>query len=138
MAFEPIETQEDLDRIISARLTRERERFADYDDLKAAAEAGAEAIAERDALRGELTAARRESIAAAAGIPASLVVGDTVEEMQAHAKGIREVIEERAAAVVASAVDERVESPAAAPGPIVPGVGSAPEPPVNPLSELFG
>ncbi len=32
--FQPIQSQADLDRIIGARLARERERYADYDDLK--------------------------------------------------------------------------------------------------------
>lgn len=35
-AFEPITSQEELDRRLGARLAREREKFADYDDLKAA------------------------------------------------------------------------------------------------------
>lgn len=35
MTFKPIETQEALDLIIKDRLAREREKFADYDDLKA-------------------------------------------------------------------------------------------------------
>lgn len=33
-AFEPITSQEDLDRRIGARLARERDKFADYDELK--------------------------------------------------------------------------------------------------------
>lgn len=32
--FEPITSQEELDRRLGARLAREREKFADYDDLK--------------------------------------------------------------------------------------------------------
>ena len=32
--FKPIETQEELDAVIKARLSREREKYADYDDLK--------------------------------------------------------------------------------------------------------
>ena len=35
MTFKIIETQEALDLIIKERLAREREKFADYDDLKA-------------------------------------------------------------------------------------------------------
>ena len=34
MAFEVIETQEALDKIIGDRLAREKAKFADYDDLK--------------------------------------------------------------------------------------------------------
>lgn len=33
-AFEPITSQEDLDRALGKRLAREREKFADYDELK--------------------------------------------------------------------------------------------------------
>ena len=33
--FKTIETQEELDRIIGERLSRQKEKFADYDDLKA-------------------------------------------------------------------------------------------------------
>lgn len=36
--FKPITTQADLDRVVGARLAREREKFADYGDLKAKAE----------------------------------------------------------------------------------------------------
>ena len=32
--FKNIETQEELDAIVKARLSREREKYADYDDLK--------------------------------------------------------------------------------------------------------
>ena len=34
MAFEPIETQEALDKIIKERVERERAKYADYDELK--------------------------------------------------------------------------------------------------------
>lgn len=34
MSFKTIETQEELDRIIQDRLTREREKYADYDEIK--------------------------------------------------------------------------------------------------------
>ncbi len=37
MAFEPITTQEQLDKFIGERLAREREKYADYDALKAKA-----------------------------------------------------------------------------------------------------
>lgn len=32
--FKPIETQEELDRIIQDRLNRQKEKFSDYDDMK--------------------------------------------------------------------------------------------------------
>lgn len=135
MPFEPIETQEDLDKIVGARLAREREKYADYDQLKATAEEASEAIAERDALRGQLTESRRESIATAAGIPVELVVGDTEDDMRAHADRIKALVNEKAQAAA-------TETPPAAPqmpnGPIVPGVGTPPTPTPNPLADLFG
>ena len=135
MTFEPITSQEDLDKIVGARLAREREKYADYDDLKAAAAAGAEAIAERDTLREELLAAQRQSIATAAGIPVELVVGADAEAMQAHADGIKAQID----AVRASAAEgSQQATPQMSTGPIVPSVGTTPTPTVNPLSELFG
>ena len=35
--FKPIDSQEDLDRIIEKRLARERAKFADYEEVKAKA-----------------------------------------------------------------------------------------------------
>ena len=32
--FKTIETQEDLDRIVKERLARQKEKYADYDELK--------------------------------------------------------------------------------------------------------
>lgn len=136
MSFEPIETQEDLDKIVGARLAREREKYADYDDLKAAATAGAEAIAERDELRAELTEARRASIASAAGIPVELVVGDSEESMQAHADRIKSLVDEKAKA--AAAATQPAEAPQMPAGPIVPGVGTPSTPTPHPLADLFG
>lgn len=134
MPFEPIESQEDLDKIVGARLAREREKFADYDQLKAAAEEASAAIAERDELRGKLIESRRESIATAAGIPVELVVGDTEDDMRSHADRIKALVDAQAKAAA--------ETPPAAPqmpnGPIVPGVGTTPTPTTNPLSDLFG
>lgn len=135
MPFEPIESQEDLDKIVGARLAREREKYADYDQLKATAEEASAAIAERDELRGKLIESRRESIATAAGIPVDLVVGDTEEAMQSHADRIKALVSEKEKAAA-------VETPPAAPqmpnGPIVPGVGTTPTPTTNPLADLFG
>lgn len=37
-SFKPIESQEELDQVISKRLARERKKFSDYEDLKAKAE----------------------------------------------------------------------------------------------------
>lgn len=137
LSFEPITTQEDLDKIITARLSREREKFADYDDIKAAATAGAEAIAERDELKTELLSARREHIAVTTGVPVDLIVGDTAEAMQAHADGIRAVIDAAAATQASAEAAAQTSAPAPS-GPFVEGVGDSGTPPHNPLAELFG
>lgn len=139
MAFEPITTQEDLDRIVGARLSREREKYADYDQIKAVAEEASAAIAERDELRAQLTDAKRASIAASAGIPVELVVGDNEEAMQAHADRVAEFISERAEAEAESkrAADAPANQ-APASGPFVASVGTTPEPTQNPLAALFG
>ena len=75
-AFTPITTQEDLDKVIGARLARERDKCADYDDLKAAASklAAAEArLAQIDKGRTD-----RARIRARGGVEgASFGAGDT-------------------------------------------------------------
>lgn len=65
-------TQADVDRIVRERVKRERERFADYDDLKAKAE-GAKTVEERMAqlerdLATERATALRASVAARYGV----------------------------------------------------------------------
>ena len=69
-------TQADIDRIVKERVKRERERFADYDDLKAKAEGAKTATERLAALEAKLAEAdareqRRqlvESVAAKHGI----------------------------------------------------------------------
>lgn len=49
--FKPITSQEDFDRIFGARFAKEKGKYADYDELKADAEAyRADQDAKRDAL----------------------------------------------------------------------------------------
>ena len=111
MSFKPIETQEELDRIIQGRLEREREKFADYDDLKAKNEAYESQVATlqatidessnankaHDATVAELnekiksfeTANLRTKIALQHGIPIDLVdrlSGDDEESIKADAE----------------------------------------------------
>lgn len=52
--FKPIESQEELDRIIGERLSRQKEKFSDYDQLKAR-------VAELETENGGLRAALDES-----------------------------------------------------------------------------
>ena len=96
-------SQEELDRIIQARLDRERKKFADYDELKKAADrltqleeankseaekavARAEAAEKRAA---ELEAATlKATVAADKGVPAALLTGSTQEELEASADAL--------------------------------------------------
>lgn len=100
-------TQSEVDRLLGERLAREREKYADYDDLKAAASrlkeiedagkseqqkladqlaAAQRQIAERDAALAEATqASLRATVAADKGVPASSLTGSTKEELEAAA-----------------------------------------------------
>ena len=98
-------SQEELDRIIAARLDRERRKFADYSELKAKADKLAEieeankseaertaerlAAAEKRAAELEAKALRAE-VAAAKGVPAGLLTGSTQEELEASADALIE------------------------------------------------
>lgn len=101
--FEAITSQDDFDARIQARIARERNRFADYDDLKASAARLAEidaanqtesekvaerlAVAEKRAVELEAKATRAE-VAAAKGVPAELLSGSTQEQLEASADAL--------------------------------------------------
>jgi hypothetical protein len=103
-AFKAPASQEELDRIIEARIARERKKIpADYDELKAKAaklaeieeankteaekaQARAEA-AEKRAIELEAKALRAE-VAAAKGVPVNLLTGSTQEELEAAADAL--------------------------------------------------
>lgn len=102
--FKAPASQEELDRIIQARLDRERKKLPnDYDELKAKAQKYAEweeankteaqktadrlAAIERE--NAELkTGKLRAEVAAAKGVPASLLTGSTQEELEAAADAL--------------------------------------------------
>ena len=101
--FKAPASQEELDRIIQARLARDRAKFADYDELKAKAaklaeieeankteaekaQARAEA-AEKRAIELEAKALRAE-VAATKGVPVNLLTGSTQEELEAAADAL--------------------------------------------------
>lgn len=102
--FKAPASQEELDRIIQARLDRERKKLpTDYDDLKAKAQKYAEweeankteaqktadrlAAIERE--NAELkTGKRRAEVAADKGVPAALLTGSTQEELEAAADAL--------------------------------------------------
>lgn len=101
--FKAPASQEELDRIIGSRLDRERQKFADYDDLKAKAskydeaenaakselererEARTKAEAERDNARNESLRAR---VAAEKGVPVDSIHGATEEALKASADNL--------------------------------------------------
>ena len=117
MAFEPINTQEELDAILKSRLAREREKvtaevsskYADYDELvekakaydeaqeaqKSEAQKAQERIAQLEGdikKRDEADKQRemRKKVAKETGIPEDLVQGSDEESMKAYAAQIAE------------------------------------------------
>lgn len=102
-AFNPITSQEDLDRIIQKRLDRERSKFSDYDDLKAAAGKAADL----EAINADLTAkvqgfeardARAAVVAKVAkdkGVNVGLLArmaGDSEEDLSVSADAIKDAL----------------------------------------------
>lgn len=117
MAFEPIQTQEELDAIIKKRLEREREKitaevsgkYANYDELAEKAKAYDEA---QEAQKSEVQKAQekiaqlegdikkrdeadkqrelRKKVAKETGIPEELIQGSDEESMKAYAAQVAE------------------------------------------------
>lgn len=96
-------TQAEVDAIIGDRLTRERAKYQDYEDLKqraAAAETtsaelqtqkakAAELQTQLDALQKDIKARNaRDKVSAETGVPANLLTGQTEEENRALADAI--------------------------------------------------
>nr|DAR23814.1 MAG TPA: Major head protein [Caudoviricetes sp.] len=95
-AFTPITTQEDLDKVIGARLARERDKYADYDDLKAAASKLADAEARLAQIDAQAALDKiRNDVAQEAGVPADLLRGSTKDELAAHAAALAEALQAR-------------------------------------------
>lgn len=101
-------TQAELDAVVKDRLKREREKYSDYEDLKAKAAKFDEAeeanktelqkVTERakaleDELNGlkeaEKLRAMRAEVAKETGIPANLLTGSTEDECKAQAEAIK-------------------------------------------------
>lgn len=107
--FSAITTQEDLDKIIGARLDRERKKYAGFEDLKAKAEKY-DAIeegqkTELQKLQERIEKAEKENavfkqreqvstwaaeVSKETGVPANLLRGSTKEELEAHAEQLKE------------------------------------------------
>ena len=93
-------TQDDVNRIVQDRLQREREKYADYDELKTAAERAQELEAEKTTLAERVAEFETKeeqqklvnSVAEATGIPAAALKGDTKEELEAHAEVLKSLM----------------------------------------------
>ena len=103
--FQPITSQEALDKLIGQRIDRVKKQYAGFDELKAkaekfdefqeAAKSDLQRAQERAAqLERELTSERemrvRESVAAQKGVPATALTGSTKEELEASADALLE------------------------------------------------
>jgi len=137
--YTPPASQADLDRIIADRLSRERGKYGDYEDLKAKAakfdevteaqktaeQKAAEALAEaqskvKEYETREQVAKWKADVAKTSGVPAEALAGSTLEEIRAHAETLKPLI-------------AKTEEPPrkGAIGPYVPTEGKAPAVPLN-------
>lgn len=97
-------TQDEVNALVGSARMKERQKFADYDDLKDAAGKAAELQQQADEAAAQLAeAAARiaefeqkaqiaewaERASRETGVPASVLKGSTLEELQAHAEQIR-------------------------------------------------
>lgn len=105
--FTPPSSQDEMDRIVEARLARERAKFAGYDDLKAKAERldkledakktdeqrAAERIAQLEKENSVLTlSSAKARIAAEKGLDPDLLAGSTEDELTEHAEKLAAAI----------------------------------------------
>lgn len=82
-------TQDEVNAIVADRLTRERAKYADYDDLKGKAGRAAALQQQLDAMKADND--RREMkqrVSASTGVPAALLTGETEEACTAQAQEI--------------------------------------------------
>lgn len=80
-------TQAEVNSIVADRLTRERAKYADYDDLKTKAQQFDTTKAELDALNAANTQRdMRARVAASTGVPLELLTADTEEACTAQAQ----------------------------------------------------
>ena len=102
-SFEAITSQEQLDKVLSKRLERERAKYSDYEELKQKAAEAADSRSEVEKLHDrvkELEQERHQSAVEAAkakaaseyGVPADLLVGDDTDAIEAHAKRLSEYV----------------------------------------------
>lgn len=117
--FTPITTQEELDRIIGSRVMRERDKYKDYNDLKAKAkrldeieeanqtelEKVSKHAQELEKQLNEIKAEKeigdwKAQVSRETGVSAELLRGSTLEEITAHAESIRKAYPQHAAPYV--------------------------------------
>ena len=141
--YTPPATQDELNRIIADRVSRERAKFADYSDLKTKAtahdayveaqktelqKATDRAVAAEAKVQGfeteKTAAALRTEVSKATGVPVDALRGNTKEELEAHAATLKALI---------APTDGR--RPAV--GPYVPPEGSAPSGSVQSPGDQF-
>ena len=137
--FTAPQSQDDLNKIIETRLARERAKFADYDELRKAAEklsaieaankSEAEKTAERLAAAekraSELEAqALRAEVANEKGVPAKLLSGASREELEAAADELIAFRGEQKPPAPKSSALGRVNQADANPAPTSPGIGT--------------
>lgn len=109
--FQPITSQDELNRVVGDRVSRERAKYADYDDLKAKAaklddieqasktelqrEREAREAAEKRAEQLEMqqkVAGWRKDAADTYGVPADALRGSTEDEIKAHAEQLKTLL----------------------------------------------
>lgn len=129
--FKAITTQADLDRIIGARLDRERKKYAGFEDLKAKAEKY-DAIeegqkTELQKLQERIERAEKENavfkqreqvntwaaeVSKETGVPANLLRGSTKDELESHAAMLKEFTGEQSTAPVVQSDGKKPKSKA--------------------------
>jgi pimeloyl-CoA synthetase len=101
-------TQDDVNRIVQDRLQREREKYADYDELKTAAERAQELEAQTQELTAKVAEFESKEehrklvadVAETAGVPAGVLKGDTREELEAHAEALKSLLQNTTGPVI--------------------------------------
>lgn len=94
--FKPITSQADLDKIIQARLAREREKYADYNDLKNKVTELTEANTAIEGERADLETKLQTIESDAAVKDAALKYGLAVDDLDFIRGGSNDDVEERA------------------------------------------
>lgn len=101
-------SQDDVNRIVQERLQREREKYADYDDLKTAAERAQELEDQTQELTAKVAEFESKEqhqqivteVAESTGVPAGVLKGDTKEELEAHAEALKSILQNTTGPVI--------------------------------------